>query len=282
MTKLLLSVLIVGAVARADFDPARWQFRRGIRITKPSSVASFVVDRSLYQGSRAELADLRIIRDQVETPYIIDDLEDREEFPMSPAISQETNTRTTLLTVDIGSTALPHDRIQLTIGPGQFYRSVKVESSRDSTKWRPIGVGVIFRTADQEELTVRFIEQWDRYLRIRILNRDNPPLVIRQLILSADRRVVEFPAEVVGEYWLYYGSSVARRPSYDFIQTRPRYVQPAMAELGAEEINPAYREIPKPWTDRRPQVLYTVLAGAILVMGFFAVRFLRLLTRAAQ
>jgi hypothetical protein len=282
MTRLFLSLLMAGAVARADFDPARWQFRRSISITKPSPVASFVIDRSLYQGSRAELADLRIVRDQVETPYIIDELEDRDEFPMSPAISQETNTRTTLLTADIGSTAFPHDRVQLTIGPGQFYRTVKVESSRDSTKWRQIGVGVIFRTVDQENSTVSFIEQWDRYIRIRILNRDNPPLAIRQLILSAERRVVEFPAEHAGQYWLYYGSPAARRPSYDFVQTRPRHVQPVMFELRAEEINPAYRQAPKPWTDRRPEVLYIVLAAAILVMGFVAVRLLRLLTRAAR
>lgn len=282
MTRLFLSLLMVGATARADFDPGRWQFRRGLSIGKPAPIASFVVDRSLYQGSRAELADLRIVRDQVETPYIIDELEDRDEFPVSFAISQESNTRTTLLTVDIGSTALPHDRIQLTIGPGQFYRSVKVESSRDSKKWRPIGAGVIFRTTDQENSTVSFTEQWDRYLRIRILNRDNPPLAIGQLILSADQRVIEFPAELAGRYWLYHGSSGARRPSYDFAQTRPRHVQPVMAGLGAEEINPAYHEAPKPWTDRRPEVLYTVLAAAILVMGFVAVRFLRLLTRAAR
>jgi hypothetical protein len=55
-----------------------------------------------------------------------------------------------------------------------------------------------------------------------------------------------------------------------------------MVELGAEEINPAYREAPKPWTDGRPEVLYTVLAAAILDMGFVAVRLLRLLTRAAR
>jgi hypothetical protein len=75
---------------------------------------------------------------------------------MSPAISQEINTRTTLVTVDIG--------------------------------FHGLGVNVMFRAADQEELTVSFIEQWDRYLRLRILNRDNPPLATRKLILSAAPR----------------------------------------------------------------------------------------------
>jgi hypothetical protein len=282
MIRLLLSLLMAGAIARADFDPARWQFRRRIAITKPAPVASFIVDRSVYRGSRAQLADIRIVRDQLETPYIVRELEARDEFAMSPAISQETNTRTTLVTADIGFPGLPHDRVQLVVDPGQFYRSVKMESSHDSNKWRPNGEGVIFRTEDMGAFTVSFAEQWDRYLRIRILNRDDPPLGIQQIILSAERRVVEFPAEATGQYWLYFGSSGARRPSYDFEQTRPLHVQPVMVELGAEENNPAYREAQKPWTDRRPEVLYAVLAAAILVMGFIAVRVFRLLTRAAR
>ena len=261
-------------MARADFDPARWQLRRSIVIAKPAPVASFIVDRVLYQGSRAELADLRIVRDQLETPYVVRELEARDESPLSPAITQETNTRTTLVTADIGFQGLPHDRVQLVVDPGQFYRSVKVESSRDSTKWRQSGEGVIFRTEDMGAFTVSFAEQWDRYLRIRIVNRDNPPLAVRQLIISAERRAVEFPAEAAGQYWLYYGYPGARRPSYDFAQTRPLRMQPVMVTMGVEENNPGYRENQKPWTDQRPEVLYAVLAAAIVVMGFIAVRFL--------
>ena len=282
MTRLLLSLLISGAMARADFDPLRWQFRRSLDVAKPAAVASFTVDSLLYQRSRGELADLRIVRDQVETPHIIRELETRDEFPISPSTMQEANSRSTLVTADIGFPGLPHDRIQLVVEPGQFYRSVTVESGRDSTKWRQTGEGVVFRTEDMAALTISFAEQWDRYIRIRIFNGDNPPLAVRQLILSARRRVIEFPAETTGRYWLYYGSFGARRPSYDFAQTRPLHAAVALTALGVEENNPAYREAEKPWTDRRPELLYAVLAAAILVIGFVAVRFLRLLTRDSQ
>jgi hypothetical protein len=223
-------------------------------------------------GDRRPYADQ--VRDQAEMPYIIRKLDALDAFSMSPAIIQESNMRTTLITVDIGFQGLPHDAVQLVIDPGQFYRSFTLESSRDSTKWRPIGAGVIFRRAEREALTNSFAEQWDRYLRVRIVNRDDPPLAVRQLILSTERRVVEFPADVTGQYWLYYGSPGARPPSYDFAETRPIHAQTAVVELGTEEINPAYRETLKPWTDRRPAVLYAVLAAAILIMGFVAVRFL--------
>jgi uncharacterized protein DUF3999 len=274
MIRLLLSLFAAGAIARADFDPARWQFRRSIAIVHPMPVGSFTVDRSLYQGSRAQLADLRIVHDQKETPYVLPELEVPDEIPLVPSISQETNTHTTLVIADAGFQGLPHDRVQLVIDAGQFYRSVKVESSRDSRKWRPIGEGFIFRTEDMGAYTVSFAEQWDRYLRIRIINGDNPPLTVRQVILSANRRLVEFPAEAIGQYRLYYGSPGARLPSYDFAQTRPVHVQPVMVTLSAEENNPAYRENQRPWTDQRPEVLYAVLAAAIVGMGFIAVRFL--------
>jgi hypothetical protein len=274
MTRLLLSLLISTAIADADFDPVHWQFRRSIHIGIPSPVASFVVDRTLYQGSRAELADLRIVRDQSETPYVVRGTEALDDYVIAPTTSEEASTHTTFLTIDIGFQGLPHNRVQLVVDPGQFYRSVMVESGRDSTKWRPIAARDLFRTTDREAMTISFIEQWDRYLRIRILNRDNPPLAVRQVILNAQRRAVEFPAEATGQYWLYYGSSGAHRPSYDFAQTRPNHVQPVMVELRGEEINPAYREPQKPWTERHPQVLYAVLAAAILVIGFAAVRLL--------
>jgi hypothetical protein len=203
MTRLLLSLLIAGAIARADFDPARCQFRRGITITKPVLLVSLIVDRTLYHGSHDELGDLRIVHDQVETPYVIREIDARDDSAVSPAITHEPGARTTIVTTDIGFRGLPHDRIQLVVDPGQFYRSVTVESSRDSRKWKSIGAAFIFRMEDMGAYTVSFPEQWDQYLRIRILNRDNPPLAIRQLILSAKRRVLEFPAESTGKYWLY-------------------------------------------------------------------------------
>ena len=272
MIRLLLSLLAAGAVARADFDPAHWKFRRSIAIAAPARVVYFVADRTLYQGSRAELADIRIVRDHTETPYLIRRLDDRDEWPVSPSIAQEGNT--TVLNGDIGFPGSPHDQLDLKINTREFYRSVEVESSADSQKWRTVARGFLTRAEDLAAETVAFPEQWDRYVRVRIFNHDDPPLEIRQLVLSAERRVVEFPAEVAGQYWLYYGSAGARQPSYDFEQTRPAGRASQLVSLGGEEMNPAYRAAEKPWTDRHPGALYGVLAAAILIMGFIAVRLL--------
>lgn len=400
MTRLLLSLLIAGAMARADFDPARWQFRRSISVGTAAPVASFTVDFGLYQGSRARLSDLRIVRDGAETPYLIRILSgSREEKEWRPALvnkgavpgtglqatldlgahpthnrlriatreknfkqrvrietsddgrlwaiarddgyvfdfsqgdrkvavltvdypastrrfvritifgwsdpayldsawltyytatsgtsdalatlrasaSEEPKTQSTLLVADIGFEGLPHDRLGLVVDPGLFYRTVEAETSGDSKNWAFAGQGAISRTADREHLTISVPEQWDRYLRLRILNHDNPPLVVRRLVLSAYRRVVDFPAGVAGQYWVYYGNPDAKQPAYDFAQTMPRQVKAAEVALGAEQPNPAYQKPAppvKPWSDRHPGVLYSVLIGAIVVMGVLAVRFL--------
>lgn len=273
MIRLLLSFLSITAIARADFDPERWQFRRRITIAMPAPLVSVAIDGLVYKGSRGQLADIRVVRDQIETPYIIR-RQDRDEFSVSPMIANESNARTTLLTADVGFEGLPHDRVQLLVDPGQFYRNVEVESSSDSKKWKIVGHGFIFRTEDLGAYTVSFPEQWNRYVRVRIFNRDDAPLSVRQLVLSADRRLVDFPAEGAGQYWLYYGSTGARQPSYDFARIRPPNVAPEIASLGAEEKNPAYRQAEKPWSERQPGILYGVLAAAILIMGFIAVRFL--------
>jgi len=144
------------------------------------------------------------------------------------------------------------------------------------------GQGVISRTSEREETTLFIPEQWDRYMRLRILNQDNPPLHVQRVVLSAYRRVIEFPASVAGQYSVYYGNPDAKAPVYDFAHTVAEEAAPETAKLGTEAANPAYQKPqppPTPWSDRHPSVLYGVLIAAILVMGFFAVNFLLKLRR---
>lgn len=400
MTKLLLSAFTIAAIARADFDPAHWQFRRAISLDKAAPVASFIVDYTIYQGSRARLSDLRVLRDGIETPYLVRTLSgSREERELRPALlnkavvpgtgleatldlsahpthnrlristrqknfkqrvrietsddgrtwaiarddgyvfdfsqgdrqlsaltvdypvstrrfvkltivgwtdaeyldsawltyytstsgvadplatiagtaTEDLKTQSTLLTGDIGFDGLPHDRLQILVDPGLFYRTVEIETSSDAKNWAFAGQGVISRTAEREETILYFPEQWERYVRVRILNHDNPPLHVRSVILSAYRRQVEFPAAATGQYSIYYGNPDAKQPVYDFAHTVPQGAEPMDAKLAAEQPNPQYQK-PKPpetpWTDRHPTVLYVILIAAIVVMGAAAVKFL--------
>jgi len=399
MTKLLLSLLTLATLARADFDPPHWRLRKPIRVNANAPLSAVRADPEVFRGSRNQLDDVRIVRDGAEIPYVLqtihagsgerefqpsitnqsvtseglqatldlgahprhnrlriatrltnfkqkvlvetsDDAQhwakarddgfifdfsegDRHaavltvEYPVStrrfvrvtimgwstptdltsawltyhsetsgvrdvlatisPGVSEDAKEQTSTWIADIGFGGLPHDRLQLEVGPGLFYRSVEIESSRDAKSWLYVGQGTISRTADSEFLTLGFPEQWERYLRLRVHNGDNAPLSVRRVSLSAYRRVIKFPSNAAGQYWLYCGNPEAKRPSYDFAQVMPAGAQTEEAAPGAEEANPAYLppvEPQKPWSDRHPQVLYGVLALAVLGMGYVAVRFL--------
>ena len=186
---------------------------------------------------------------------------------------------TSLLVFDLGAERLPHSRLLLETDAPLFHRASEIESSADRKEWRYIGSGVVYRFPDEESLTLDFPEQWDRYLRLRIFNGDDRPVSVgRALFETIERRVKWVPAEA-GEYALYYGNPDARPPSYDLGAILARRVQAPEIVLaaGPERRNRAYQPptLPeKPWSDRYPAVLYTVLGAAIVSMGYVAARFL--------
>lgn len=396
-----LALFLLAPGLRADFDAARWQYRRPVMPASTSGMARLNPDETLYKGSAARLSDVRILRDQTETPYVLRTLQGRNDyrdvqasminksvepkvgvrftldaganarhdrvridtqkhnfkqrvevetsdddrqwsiarddayifdfsqggndvrilavdFPVStkrylrvtvfgwsdiaaidsawlsyydeqqasrdsvvrfqhPAAKQDAATQSTDVTLDIGYGGLPHDRLLLEIAPGLFNRAVSLEGSLDGQTWMPVGQGAIWRTSKAESLAVEFPEQWDRYLRVHIWNRDDQPVVVQSLTLQALVREIRFPLAGAGPYWLYYGNDGARQPSYDLASVLPEKSSSpdAIVKLGPQETNPAYRAPEKPFSDRNPMLLYTVLALAILGMGFVTFRFLK-------
>ena len=177
---------------------------------------------------------------------------------------------------DLGAPGIAHDALDIEIGPGLFYRSVDVETSADASNWYPCGTGILARTADLERLSIHFPEQWDRYLRLRVHNGDNPPLAPGKISFSAWRRVLKFRTENPGEWFLYYGNAEAKTVSYDLSwSANLEGAQPA--KFGEQQRNPSYREPAppeKPWSERHMSLLYGVLILAVLAMGTVSVRFL--------
>jgi hypothetical protein len=188
-----------------------------------------------------------------------------------------------LVVFDLGAERLPHSQLQIETGAALFHRACEIDSSPDRKEWRTIGSGVLYRFPDEESLTLNFPEQWDRYLRLRIFNGDDRPVPIERAVFETIGRRVKFLPAAAGEYALYYGNPKAEAPSYDLGAILARRTQGAEIVLaaGAERRNGAYRPPQKPWSDRYPAVLYSVLAAAIVSMGYVAVRFLGALGRAA-
>lgn len=403
MTKPALSLLLFPLLLRADFTAARWQFRRSLPVERPQPVCAVRLDRVTYAAARADLADLRVLREGDEIPYVLETLsggseyhemqpemlnkaavpgagvqvtldlgaapakhdrlrvgageknfrrrvrietsDDRKrwaiarddgyifdvsqgdrpassltvDYPVStrryvratffgwanpaavqrvwlayhaerpevrettaslePQRAEDAKTQSTVLDVDLGVAGLPHDRAQIETPAPSFQRDVEADSSPDGRQWRFAGRGAIHRLPGGDSLAVRFAEQHDRYLRLRIFNRDNQPLPISSVMIDAPARRVTFECRVPGRYWLYSGNQEARRPGYDLaaILSSRQVAAERLTALGPQERNPDYRPPPspaKPWSDRHPIVLYGALTAAVVVMGSLSLRLL--------
>jgi len=115
-----------------------------------------------------------------------------------------------------------------------------------------------------------------RYLRLVILNRDDPPLQLERA--EVRRLVTRIAFRPVGQagYWLYLGHAGAEPPRYDLAQyaARLRAEGVAPAEIGPVALNPGH-EIPAedvPWTERNRVFLFIALAVAIALIGWLVFR----------
>jgi len=202
---------------------------------------------------------------------------------MAPNFVEDTKTQSTVATLDLGVEGLPIDRITFEMESKQFQRAVGVDLSTNGKNWAYLAQGVIARLPGsdftEEDLSVSIPETYRRYLRIRIYNRDDQPLQIGRIQLGGLIRYVKFVASDAGNYWLYYGNSKVHAPVYDLpdLLSRREHVKETRWVLGSAEVNPAYRAPAaprKPWSERHPAILYTVLGGAVLALGIATLRFM--------
>jgi hypothetical protein len=110
---------------------------------------------------------------------------------------------------------------------------------------------------------------------------DDKPLAVRSIAVESILRRVIFPVNATGgDYWLYYGNPNAKTPSYDLpmVLARSSVESASTVNASAEETNAGYLPPPPPtvpFSDRYPAVLYTVLAGAVVGLGYLTLRFLQ-------
>jgi hypothetical protein len=197
-----------------------------------------------------------------------------------PQLSEDPETKSSLLLIDLKQAGVPYDRVRLESEPAHYYRAAELETSKDGKDWSFAATGTIFQTAGEPATGLTFSERHERYLRLRIFNGDDKPIPVKRVVIEATARLLKFPlASGAGPFYLLTGNPDAKAPSYDLAAVLAREVpqQEVRAMPLAPADNPGYRPPPppvKPWSERYPQLLYGTLAVAILVMGYVTVRFL--------
>ena len=197
---------------------------------------------------------------------------------LTPSVIQDRPTQSTLALLDLDAAGLPVDRITVDTPAEAFHRAVDIEASNNTTDWRFVTQGVIERWPGHSFTTLELPDTQERYIRLRIYNRDDRPIEIRSARLDGLIRQIRFFAAQPGTYWLYYGAPAWRPPSYDLAAVVAREGDSARAEwtLGPQQANPLYRPPPepvKPWSERHPGILYTVLGFSIAGLAIATLRF---------
>lgn len=182
---------------------------------------------------------------------------------------------------DLSTDQLPITEVVFTTEQPEFYRAVRILTSADGKEWQIKCGGEIFRYKVgeklEESLRVSFPEDWGgRYWRVEILNGNDAPLADAAPSLEMIPRFVYFQPAAGRSYRMIYGDAAATSPQYDLARIFHYQGKPSgtLVVPGPEEATLNYSD-PRPFTERHPNILWSALGLAVILLGFAAFRALR-------
>jgi hypothetical protein len=176
--------------------------------------------------------------------------------------------------IDLGEQGVPCERLHLQIEERDFVRPYMIEWIEPGQPESQLVIsGELRRDGNDRSPSLPIVLRqtvFKRWLRLTIQDARNPPLTIGNVWYSAAAREVVFrvPADIRPPLRLYHGNPKATAPRYDFASTLPPRIDPLpdRVQLAGPELNPQYVPPPKPWTERWPYLVDTVLAVACAVL----------------
>ena len=183
--------------------------------------------------------------------------------------------------LDLGSTGVPVTQVHFEVETPVFQRSVEILTSDDNKTWRQAGGDYISRgpaegTSQSSRLTATFPETNGRYWRIIVANQNDSPLEGVQVTLLGVPRHVVFEQEPNHRYRILYGNESAQLALYDLSQTlsKQQMTDAPKLQLGDEQGNATWTD-PRPFSEKNPVLLWSVLLIAVVVLAGLALRSLR-------
>jgi hypothetical protein len=127
--------------------------------------------------------------------------------------------------VSLGEVNLPSAEMRLEIDNPYYYRRVLLQGAFEDRPdaYTTLAEGTLYRipgTASFDNLLTGPFPR-ARYLRLKILNGDNPPLQIRTVDLAWRRSSLYFVPETTGLYVLRWGGAVRPAPRYELFRLLP-------------------------------------------------------------
>jgi Protein of unknown function (DUF3999) len=207
--------------------------------------------------------------------------------------------------LDLGARHLPVVSVRCAIRTPYFYRAYelvgrnaaregvprKTEGGWDTVErevpWVTVARGVLYRityqTRVEESLEIDCLSAPYRYLRLRILNADNPPVDLDGVTVSRRETSLVFQAVPGRRYALVGGNPKARAASYDLAKAIEGVdeFQAPIVRLGPSRLLEGEKEL-FPWSERHSVLIWIVLFVAVGVAVLLIVRNLKTLRARPQ
>ncbi len=141
--------------------------------------------RELLAHAQGDLADLRLLADSEEQPWLLEEQLPRALKRFELALVESTAEQTTGL-IDRGEHPALSSSLSVELQGGEpFLKPIVIEASDDKVSFRQIAKSSIFRVGASSSMTVRFAPNDRRYLRLRLDDRNGAPVRPQYLVLES-------------------------------------------------------------------------------------------------
>jgi hypothetical protein len=187
------------------------------------------------------------------------------------SVSLRQDGRHTVVTLDLGFHNVPVDELRIAAETARYERPVTIFGSNSRQRFMPLAAARIFRFPGSSSAPIS-IGAHHRYIRIEVDNGDDAPLRGIEVSAWSHSRALLLEGGHPLPYTVYYGSSRADAPNYDFARLPASTVgieRAAHGRLGSERENPAFEPPPdtRSFTARNPGLVTGALALAALALG---------------
>lgn len=208
---IALWLFLPSAVAFALVDWKDWPRSREIVIPDASAAAAHVLvtlDGAVFASSQRNLQDLRIADDQggeIPSKLVIPHEATRTEARPAGILDRTRESSGDFrLTLDLGPDPQRHNRVSIETPDRSFSRQVRIETGDDNRQWGIArGDGYVFdftRDAKARYLEISYPVSAKRYVRVTILNGNQPPIRIDgaavQFSIEQEEKRTDWPVAV--------------------------------------------------------------------------------------
>lgn len=127
--------------------------------------------------------------------------------------------------IPLGRVNLPIERASFKVKNTYYYRSIELWTAEtdDEQSYRRVAQDVVYKIPGVTETrdTVSFNQPQHAYVRLKVINHDNPPLQIEEVTLAWLRRNLYFIPEADRRYTLYCGRENIQAPHYELQKIVP-------------------------------------------------------------